>query len=247
MNFQTGDRVTFNISKDLERLDRVFFISYKENIFALPGDYKTQGYSVNFDSVDSRRVSGRMNVSWNEYWGGTRYSLRPGGTFRFNENFSLSPSYSYNHIELPTGIYDTHTVTTRVTYNFNDRWLTNSLVQYNSVSGRASVYARLRYVINEIDSTITGFSYDEGRGVLEKIKTLPTLNEGFDGESTTAEVQVHIEIRKALLRLYIAGPGHYVHHLVLDRPAHRLAIASGPVVEVVAIKERDGVGRRSES
>ena len=78
--------------------------------------------------------------------------MRPGGTFRFNENFSLSPSYSYNHIELPTGIYDTHTVTTRVTYNFNDRWLTNSLVQYNSVSGRASVYARLRYVINEIDS-----------------------------------------------------------------------------------------------
>jgi hypothetical protein len=93
-----------------------------------------------------------MNVSWNEYWGGTRYSLRPGGTLRFNENFSLSPSYSYNHIELPTGVYDTHTVTTRVTYNFNERWLTNSLVQYNSVSGRASVYARLRYVINEIDS-----------------------------------------------------------------------------------------------
>ena len=152
VNFQSGDRVTFNISKDLERLERIFFISVKENIFALPGDYRTQGYSVNFDSVDSRTVSGRMNVSWNEYWGGTRYSLRPGGTLRFNENFSLSPSYSYNHIEMPTGVYDTHTVTARVTYNFNARWLTNSLVQYNSVSGRASVYARLRYVINEIDS-----------------------------------------------------------------------------------------------
>ena len=93
-----------------------------------------------------------MRVSWGDYWDGTRYSLGPGGTIRFNEKFSLSPSYSYNNVELPTGDYITHTVTTRVTLNFNERWLTNSLVQYNSVSGRASVYARLRYVINEIDS-----------------------------------------------------------------------------------------------
>jgi hypothetical protein len=55
-------------------------------------------------------------------------------------------------VELPTGIYDTQTVTGRMSYNFNERWLTNSLVQYNSVSGRLSVYARLRFVINEIDS-----------------------------------------------------------------------------------------------
>ena len=60
------------------------------------------------------------------------------------------------------------------------------------------------YVINEIDSTITGFSYDAGRGVLETIQTLPTLPEGFDGESTTAEVQVHPSGRF----LYGSNRGH---------------------------------------
>ena len=150
--FQSGDRVTFNIRQESERLDQVFFVSSDDNIFVLPGDYDTRGYWVNFDSFNARKLSGRMTVSWGDYWDGTQYAFRPGGTVRFNEKFSLSPSYSYNHIDLPTGIFVTHTITTRVAYNFNERWLTNSLVQYNSVSGRASVFFRLRYVISEIDS-----------------------------------------------------------------------------------------------
>ena len=152
VNFQSGDRITFNVSQDKERLDRTFWLSFEDGIFVPPGDYQGTDYWLSFDSFNARPLSGRFRASWGDYWDGTRYSLSPGGTVRFNEKFSLSPSYSFNHVELPTGIYDTHTVTTRVTYNFNERWLTNSLVQYNSVSGRASVYARLRYVINEIDS-----------------------------------------------------------------------------------------------
>ena len=152
VNFQAGDKITCNIRNEDERLARVFFVSFKDNIFVLPGDYETRGYWVNFDSFNARKVSGKMSVSWGDYWDGTQYSLRPGGTFRFNQKLSLSPSYSYNHIDLPTGTFVAHTVTTRITYNFNEHWLTNSLVQYNNVSGRASLYMRLRYVINEIDS-----------------------------------------------------------------------------------------------
>ncbi len=151
-SFQSGDRITFNVGQELERLDRTFYISFEDGIFVSPGDYKTTSYWLSFDSYNARKLSGRMRVSWGGYWDGTRTSYSPGGTIRFNQKLTLSPSYSYNHVDLPTGIFDTHTVTTRVTYNFNERWLTNSLVQYNSVSGRMSVYARLRFVISEIDS-----------------------------------------------------------------------------------------------
>jgi len=151
-SFQSGDRITFNVSQGRDRLDSVFYVSYDDNIYVLPGDYETTSYWVSLDSYNARKFSGRFRTNWGGYWDGTRSSYSPGGTIRFNEKFTLSPSYSYNHVELPTGVFDTHTVTTRVTYNFNETWLTNSLVQYNSVSGRMSVYARLRYVINEIDS-----------------------------------------------------------------------------------------------
>ena len=50
---------------------------------------------------------------------------------------------------------------------------------------------RFAYVINELDSTITGFAYDATRGLLKEIQSVPTLPAGFKGENSTAEVEVH--------------------------------------------------------
>lgn len=50
---------------------------------------------------------------------------------------------------------------------------------------------RYAYVINEIHSTVTAFRYDGGQGVLKEIQTISTLPDGFKGNTSTAEVQVH--------------------------------------------------------
>jgi 6-phosphogluconolactonase len=47
------------------------------------------------------------------------------------------------------------------------------------------------YVINEMHSTVTAFSYDPAAGVLKELQTISTLPEGFKAENSTAEVQVH--------------------------------------------------------
>ena len=47
------------------------------------------------------------------------------------------------------------------------------------------------YVINEMQSTVTVFSYDPASGALHVLQTISTLPKDFEGESTTAEVQVH--------------------------------------------------------
>ena len=46
------------------------------------------------------------------------------------------------------------------------------------------------YVINELNSTVTAFTYDAGRGVLEPIQEISTLPEDFTGDNTTAEIFV---------------------------------------------------------
>jgi 6-phosphogluconolactonase len=46
------------------------------------------------------------------------------------------------------------------------------------------------YVINEIQSTVTGFTYNAERGSLEEFQTVSTLPAGFAGENSTAEVQL---------------------------------------------------------
>ncbi len=49
---------------------------------------------------------------------------------------------------------------------------------------------RFAYVINEMQSTVTAFTYDAARGVLKESQTISTLPENFKGDNSTAEVQV---------------------------------------------------------
>ena len=47
---------------------------------------------------------------------------------------------------------------------------------------------RFAYVINELNSTITAFSYDPGAGRLTEIQTVSSLPDYFDGPNTAAEI-----------------------------------------------------------
>ncbi|HEX2514609.1 MAG TPA: beta-propeller fold lactonase family protein [Chloroflexota bacterium] len=47
------------------------------------------------------------------------------------------------------------------------------------------------YVINELVSSVTAFSYDPARGAFTWIQTLSTLPPRFSGSNSTAEIVVH--------------------------------------------------------
>lgn len=50
---------------------------------------------------------------------------------------------------------------------------------------------KFAYVVNELQSTITTFSYDPDHGALNKLNTVTTLPKGFTGANDTAEIHVH--------------------------------------------------------
>ncbi len=47
------------------------------------------------------------------------------------------------------------------------------------------------YVINEMGSTITAFTWDAAGGTLTEIQTISTLPDGFSGRNDTADIHVH--------------------------------------------------------
>lgn len=49
---------------------------------------------------------------------------------------------------------------------------------------------RFAYLVNELDSTVDALSYDGGSGTFTELQIVPTLPEGFRGESTCGDVQV---------------------------------------------------------
>jgi 6-phosphogluconolactonase len=50
---------------------------------------------------------------------------------------------------------------------------------------------RLVYAINEIQSTVTAFSYRAAAGTLQQLRTVSTLPQDFRGQNITAEIVVH--------------------------------------------------------
>jgi 6-phosphogluconolactonase len=51
--------------------------------------------------------------------------------------------------------------------------------------------ARFAYVINEIASTVTAFTYDAARGALAELQTLSSLPEAVTERNSTAELEMH--------------------------------------------------------
>ena len=47
------------------------------------------------------------------------------------------------------------------------------------------------YVINELDCTVTAFSFSPDSGALTEIQTVPTIPNDYEGNNSTAEVRVH--------------------------------------------------------
>jgi 6-phosphogluconolactonase len=49
---------------------------------------------------------------------------------------------------------------------------------------------RYAYLINEMGNTITALAYDPVSGTMERLQTVPTLPEDFEGSNTTADIHV---------------------------------------------------------
>jgi 6-phosphogluconolactonase len=63
---------------------------------------------------------------------------------------------------------------------------------------------KFAYVINEMQSTVTAFSYDADRGQLHSLQTISTLPKDFAGANDDAEIQVHPSGKF----LYASNRGH---------------------------------------
>jgi 6-phosphogluconolactonase len=63
---------------------------------------------------------------------------------------------------------------------------------------------RFAYVVNELKSTITAFSYDANRGALGKVGTVSTLSANYSGTNDGAEIHVHPSGKF----LFVSNRGH---------------------------------------
>ncbi|MDP2347027.1 MAG: DUF5916 domain-containing protein [Gammaproteobacteria bacterium] len=168
LNFESGDRLSVEVGRNFEHLDRVFTIygSGDEAIRIQPGDYHSDKWSANFSTAGRRMLSGSMNYEHSEFWGGDRDSVQLSGTIRSRRGVSLTADFQHNDVTLPQGDFDTNLVRLSWAWNLSPWTAITGNVQYDDLSDVVGIYARVRWIVQPGNDIFLVWSnnwmYDDG-------------------------------------------------------------------------------------
>jgi len=148
--------VRFNTTETFDRLDHGFEISPGVTVAA--GDYRFREGFAEFESSGKRRLAGRARYGRGDFYGGRREYVQLAPSYRPLPALSVEAGYELNSVRLPAGSFTTHVLNARVNLNLTNRWLTSTLAQYDSASGRRVLYFRLNYIYRPGDDLFVVFN-----------------------------------------------------------------------------------------
>ncbi len=175
--FESGDVVALAPHTRFERLSEPFEI--RPGIIIPVGDYRWWFNVLRFNTDPGRRFSAGGNFQNNtNFFGGKLNGFIFTPSFRVTNNLSLEVDYTINHARFNAGSYrdvegnspeeditfTDHVINSRVNYNFSNRLLTSTSIQFNN-SGDDFVgfNFRLNYIFRPGDDLF--FIYNEGRRI----------------------------------------------------------------------------------
>ena len=110
-----------------------------------PGDYRFRDLSLSYRSSEARRLTGSVSLSAGRFWGGTRRSVRLGGTWRPRHNLFLELSTSRDDVDLPEGAFLADLASARVRFAASTALFGSAFVQYNAETDQLVSNLRLDF------------------------------------------------------------------------------------------------------
>ena len=145
VNFESGDELNVNISRNFERLFEPFELDEEVLIFNV-GDYDFISGEIGFRTDNSRRWGINTNISFGEFYDGDMRELRGGFFYVLNKHFRIGGSLSSYKIDTNHGGIDWRLWRIRLNYIHNSHLSASTYFQYNSSSGSAVLNLRLRLI-----------------------------------------------------------------------------------------------------
>jgi hypothetical protein len=160
--FQNDDVGRFTITQTFDRVEAPFEIA--PGVIVPAGDFEFVDLWGEGESSGKRPVVAKLRVGGGDFYGGDRRYVRFTPSWRPSPHLSFETAYEVNDVELPQGAFTTHVVNARINVNLSNRWLTTTLLQYDSASRRNVVYARLNYIYRPGDDLFVVYSQSDQRG-----------------------------------------------------------------------------------
>lgn len=135
LTLESNDKAGYAFKPARERIPVAFPVG---PITILPGDYTNGTHQLTFTSNASRPVSGVVDYSVIDYWGGDRQQVMLSANVHPTANLSVDLIYTHNNVDHPQGAFDTTTVSNRVLYAFTTDLFVKSFVQWNDLDHKLS-------------------------------------------------------------------------------------------------------------
>jgi len=139
-----GDELQLRHRNNKEVLVQPFEIS--DGIIIPVGAYEFDDAVLQFETADSRKVWGRLNLQTGEFFDGDRTRIAPSIAWRPSGRFLTELSYEYNDIDLPQGSFETRLVQFRTELVFSAKLSWVTLIQYDNVSENIGVNSRIHWI-----------------------------------------------------------------------------------------------------
>lgn len=141
---ESGDSLSVWYEDAYEFLEQPFAL--RPDVIIAPGAYSFASTGVGFRSFGRRYL--RVNATYvtGGFWDGSRDSATLGLNYRVNKHFDISGNYSVNWVDLPSGEFTTHLVSSRVQFAFRTDLILMSLFQYNHDTRLLSSNVRFNWI-----------------------------------------------------------------------------------------------------
>ncbi len=171
--FESGDsfRAMFDFGET--QLDEGFLLA--DSVPIPSGRYDTRAVRLFLNSSRHRALVGQLQAGWEQFYGGTLWSLEPSISLSPSPQVALELAHQWNHVDVPTGELTTNITSFRFGYAFSTKLTTNALVQYNSLDRAFSANLRLDFIHRPGSDLFIVLT--EGRGVEDELWALS--NRGF--------------------------------------------------------------------
>ncbi len=176
--FESGDNVSVELTRRFEELYDMFEVSDGVDIF--PGGYTVQRYSVGGYTAGRRKISVYGGVEWGGFWDGSSTEVDVRATFRPNAGVSVGASVGYNDVDLPRGAFSANVYELETEWDPTPDVSAIVQVQYDDVSERVGVFARLRWIVRPGSNIFLVYRHNwENRGAgLFDNRNLVTISQG---------------------------------------------------------------------
>lgn len=176
--FESDDAFRFNSTETLDRVERPFEIAKGIQVPAIEYGYRDN--FVEAEGSGKRVLGGRARFGFGSFYSGDRRYWQIAPSLRPSAHFSLEASYEWNDVKLREGAFTTSLINGRVNLNLTNRWLTTTLVQYDSASERRVVYFRLNYIYRPGDDVFVVYSQSDLPGQRPERALMLKLTHSFD-------------------------------------------------------------------